>query len=932
MSQKPSIPQTLLYNMIAVALLSTLVPGALWILTEYSRFNQSAAVLQETHIESRKSLMKEQVDLVAGVVQYRRLRASSELESMLRARVVEAHAVADRLYSTYHLTMDRPNLEELIRESLRGMRYGDGQGCYFAFDAEGTVEVSTARPQSEASDGLATPEGPTVRALLNLGKEKGEGAVTYTCPPETPDGTPRQKLSYVMHFAPLDWTIGTGEFLDVTEQKVQQEILAWVDSIRFGDGYYIFAGQWDGLSLSGPARGENMLEVTDPNGVKIVQSLVQSARAGGGFISYVMPKLEGQRPEPKISYAQGIEGWNWYIGTGVYIDDINRTVDRFRTEKLAALQKSIAGIFLLLVAIVLGACVFVARMARTTRSAFEGFAGFFDAVSRGASDSSVEGYGFREFDELAASANHMLEMRRAAEMALRQGEERLQLLFARAADAMYVSDLSGRLVQVNQQACTSTGYTEAELLTMNVVDLDATTSHPDALQAYFSTLSPGASARLSSRHRHKDGTTFPVEITVALLDTPGGPYVFGIARDVSERRRAEEERLQLEAQLQQAQKMEAVGKLTGGVAHDFNNLLQVINAGADIALTDLEPDHPVRPLLLEVAQAGDRAANLVRQLLMFSRRQIMRPEALDMNAVVEEVLRLIQRILGEHIRLEWAPGSLPGLVNADRGMVEQSLMNLCVNARDAMEEGGLLHVETAHADLDPAFCVENPWAEPGRYVRLTVRDTGCGIDAETLDRIFEPFFSTKAAGKGTGLGLSTVYGIVKQHRGLICATSSPGCGTTFNLYWPRCEESVLPIPSLVAPECRGGSETILMAEDDEMVRSLSQRILSSNGYTVLIAADGEQALRLFEEHQDSIDLVVLDVVMPNMGGREAYEHMRALRPGLKALFASGYSEAAIHKNFKLEEGLQLLQKPYTREPLLRAVRAVLDGAPPSPGD
>lgn len=303
-----------------------------------------------------------------------------------------------------------------------------------------------------------------------------------------------------------------------------------------------------------------------------------------------------------------------------------------------------------------------------------------------------------------------------------------------------------------------------------------------------------------------------------------------------------------------------------------------------------------------------------------------------MNAVVEEVLRLIQRILGEHIRLEWAPGSLPGLVNADRGMVEQSLMNLCVNARDAMEEGGLLHVETAHADLDPVFCVENPWAEPGRYVRLTVRDTGCGIDPETLDRIFEPFFSTKAAGKGTGLGLSTVYGIVKQHRGLICASSSPGCGATFDLYWPRCEESMLPAPSLVAPECRGGSETILLAEDDEMVRSLSQRILSSNGYTVLIAADGEHALRLFEEHQDTIDLVLLDVVMPSMGGREAYERMRTLRPGLKALFASGYSEAAIHKNFKLEEGLQLLQKPYTREPLLRAVRAVLDGAPPSPGD
>ncbi len=932
MSQKPSIPQRLLYNMITVALLSTLVPGALWILTEYSRFNQSAAVLQDTHIESRKSLMKEQVDLVVSTIQYRRGRAGIELEHMLRARVVEAHAVATRLYSTYQHSLERTKLEELIRESIRGMRYDDGHGCYFAIGADGTLEVSTARPESEGADALATPEGAAVRALLALGKEKGEGPLTYTCPAEVSGGTPRQKLSYVMRFDPLDWTIGTGEFLDVSEQKIQQEILAWVDSIRFGDDYYLFAGQWDGLSLSGPARGQNMFEITDPNGVKIVQSLIQCARAGGGFVSYVMPKLEGQRPEPKISYARGIDGWNWYIGTGVYIDDINRTVELFRSEKLAALQKSIAGIFLLLVAIILGACVFVGRMARTTRRAFEGFAEFFEKLSRGASESSVEGYGFREFDELAASANHMLELRRAAEAALRESEERLQLLFAYAADAMYVSDLSGRLIQVNQQACETTGYTEAELLTMNVTDVDAAKSDPEALQAYFATLSPGRTARLSSRHRHKNGTTFPVEITVALLDTPGGPYVFGIARDVSERRRAEEERLQLEAQLQQAQKMEAVGKLTGGLAHDFNNLLQVINAGTDIALSDLEPEHPVRPLLVEVAQAGDRAANLVRQLLVFSRRQIMRPEVLEMNAVVEEVLRLIQRILGEHIRLEWMPGAVPCIVSADRGMVEQSLMNLCVNARDAMAEGGVLHVETGPAELDRAFCMENPWAEPGRYVRLTVRDSGCGMDAETVGRIYEPFFSTKSAGKGTGLGLSTVYGIVKQHRGLICATSSPGCGATFDLYWPQCEENALPIAPIPAPECRGGSETILMAEDDEMVRSLSQRILVGNGYTVLVAEDGEQALRLFDEHRDSIDLVILDVVMPKLGGREAYEQMRARRPGLRVLFASGYSETAIHKDFKLEGGLQLLQKPYTRDPFLRAVRAVLDSNPTQPGD
>ena len=930
MSQKPSIPQTLLYNMIAVTLLSTTIVGSLWILNEYNHFNQSAAMLFETSLDARKALMKDQVDQVVHTIQYKRGQGEENLKRALRTRVTEAHAVADRLYTTYQAQMDRPELEELIGESLRATRYGDERGCYFALDGAGVLQVSTDCPEREGTKVLESANEADVaaaRALLAIGREAGEG---YHALDGIGDSfTPGQgeQTAYVMQFAPLGWTIGAVEEPEYSDHELQAEVLAWIDGIRFGNDYYIFAGQWDGLSLSGPARGQNMLDITDPTGVKIVQSLIQCAQSGGGFISYVMPKLEGLRPEPKISYAQGLPGWNWYIGTGVYTDDIVAAVAGFRAEKLADLQRNIAGIFLLLLVLVLGSCIFVARMARKTRRAFDGFFDFFDRASRGEAESSVIGAGFREFEALANSANRMLGMRRAAEEALRQSEERLQILFARAADAMYVSDMSGRLIQVNEQACASTGYSETELLAMNVVDVDADTAAPEDLKGFLGTLVPGRAATLASRHRRKDGSTFPVEIMVALLETPDGPYVFGIARDVSERLRAESDRQQLEAQLQQSQKMEAVGQLTGGVAHDFNNLLQVINAGADLALADIEPNHVARPVLEEVMQAGERAANLVRQLLAFSRRQIMRLESLDLNPVVENVLRLIHRVIGEHIHVEWEPGAHLGTVNADRGMVEQAVMNLCVNARDAMAEGGVLRVETDRVRLDESYCADHSWAEPGCYVRLSVRDSGCGMDATTLARIFEPFYSTKPEGKGTGLGLSTVYGIVKQHSGLIHASSAPGAGSTFELYWPLTTTAIAEILPPAVQACRGGSETILMAEDDEMVRNLSQKILSSSGYTVIVARDGEEAVRLFQEQCQCIDLVMLDVVMPRMGGREAYERMCALRPGLKSLFASGYSESAIDKNFVLEGGLQLLQKPFTREPLLRAVRAVLDGAP-----
>ena len=400
----------------------------------------------------------------------------------------------------------------------------------------------------------------------------------------------------------------------------------------------------------------------------------------------------------------------------------------------------------------------------------------------------------------------------------------------------------------------------------------------------------------------------------------------GTGRDITKRRQAEDQRDKTDAQLRHAQKMEAVGQLAGGVAHDFNNLLQVIQGYTDLALNDMDADSPAHAEMEEVMKAAKRAAALVNQLLAFSRRQVLEMDDLDLNKVITDITRMLRRVIGEHITLEAISGHDLGTVRADRGQVEQILINLCVNARDAMPMGGKITIETENVRIDEKFCESHPWAKPGRYVLLSVTDTGCGINEETLARIFEPFYTTKGVGKGTGLGLATVYGLVNQHGGMVHVYSEIDKGTTFKIYLILAERAATAVGHKIKGPVQGGTETILLAEDDTCVRNLTKIILEKTGYTVLAAVDGEEALRMFKNHADEIDLALLDVIMPKLGGRAVFNHILEQRPDIRVLFSSGYSINAVHTDFVLDQGLQLIQKPYQRDDLLRKIRDVLNAA------
>ncbi len=424
--------------------------------------------------------------------------------------------------------------------------------------------------------------------------------------------------------------------------------------------------------------------------------------------------------------------------------------------------------------------------------------------------------------------------------------------------------------------------------------------------------------------KHKDGHTITVRLSgraASLADEPEEVLEL-IAEDITDRR-------QLEEQFRQAQKMEAVGRLAGGVAHDFNNLLMVINGYTEVLLDQLEPSSEMHSKVQSIQQAADRAATLTRQLLAFSRKQVLELKVIDVNAVIGDMERLLRPLIGENIELATRLSSDAGRTRADAGQLEQVIMNLVVNAKDSMPEGGKITIRSLNVTIRQNVG-EHRFIQPGRYAVITVSDTGHGMDKETQSRIFEPFFTTKEKGKGTGLGLSTVYGIVKQSNGYVFAESQIGSGTTFHVYLPRVEESLADVCPVAAQESeKGGCETVLLVEDEDSVRELVRLTLSSRGYKVLEAENGEAGLRVAEETKGTIDILVTDVVMPGIGGRELAKKIVAKRPTTRVLYLSGYTEDAIATQGTLTPGTAFLQKPFTLQNLAKKVREVLRSQPQS---
>ncbi len=501
---------------------------------------------------------------------------------------------------------------------------------------------------------------------------------------------------------------------------------------------------------------------------------------------------------------------------------------------------------------------------------------------------------------------------------LRQSEERYRTLFDGSPLPIMLFDAETlRILAVNEATVLAYGYSREELLALTLLDIKVPEDEPE-LRAGMKEPRADVVKIGVKRHRRKDGTIVEMDICAHQVDVGGRRASLCISQDVTETRRLEE-------QLRQAQKMEAVGLLAGGIAHDFNNILAVILAGSDAALYELPEDDPVREDLQEIAAAAGRAATLTRQLLTFSRKQSWRPRPIALNTLLAQLEKMLCRIIGEDIRMSSVLAAGLWSVEADPGQLEQVVLNLAVNARDAMPGGGRLTVETSNVTLGRVEAAR-AGVPAGPYVLMSVSDTGHGMDAATRARIFEPFFTTKDVGKGTGLGLSTVFGIVQQCGGAVQVESEPGRGATFLLYFPRAaaqQDAAAPSRHSAAP---GGTETILLVEDDPQLRHVAVRLLSARGYHVIESAGAPAALDLLALHDGPLDLVVTDLVMPDMDGQTMARHMLRMRPGTRVLFMSGYAEHAALKGAALGPGDDFLPKPFTARDLLGAVRRALQRA------
>jgi two-component system cell cycle sensor histidine kinase/response regulator CckA len=508
--------------------------------------------------------------------------------------------------------------------------------------------------------------------------------------------------------------------------------------------------------------------------------------------------------------------------------------------------------------------------------------------------------------------------RKLTEQELRKSEERYRDLVENARDIIYSHDLEGNYTSMNKAGEQITGYMREEALGMNQAQVVAPEYFERARQMIARKLVGEDETVYELDAIAKDGHRITIEVNTRLVYQDGVPVgVQGIARDITERK-------QLAEQLRQSQKMEAIGKLAGGIAHDFNNLLTAISGYSDLTIRKLQPEDPLRHHVEEIKKASERAASLTRQLLAFSRKQVLQPVVLDLKAVVSDMERMLQRLIGEDIELRTVLNPELGSIKADPGQIEQVIMNLVVNARDAMPHGGKLTIETQNVYLDEDYAARHIAVRPGAYVMVAVSDTGTGMDEQTQRRIFEPFFTTKEMGKGTGLGLSTVYGIVKQSDGNIWVYSEVEQGTTFKIYLPRLDEGAQVYQqSIEVGERIYGTETILLAEDDERVRNLVRVVLEGYGYKVLLAANGSAALSSYERHEEPIHLLLTDVVMPEMSGRDLAERLAQIRPEIKTLYMSGYTDESIVHHGILDADTSFIQKPFTSDALCHKVREVL---------
>ncbi len=1025
---------------------STGLLGGLWIVQEYSSFNRQAAQMRVTELERCRGNLKAQVEAVTDFILFNRSQVEERIQENVKNRVYEAHAIASHIHETYQNEKSPEQLKKMVIEALRSIRFYRGKGYYFTTSLEGVSQLFTGKIEVEGTNILDMQDSGgayVIQDLISLVREEGEGFYRYSWTKPQSKGNDFKKISFVKHFAPFDWFIGTGFYLDDMEQQVKAEVLERISTLHFDKNISIFAGQWDGLILVGPKAGENMLSEISGDGADVVAKLVEKAKSGGGFVTSVMPDPAGHRAVSQISYVRGVEPWQWYVGAAENMAEIEAPIEQARTAMLDRVKGSVARIVIVLICLLAVAWFYARRMSLQTKRNLHDISSFFEKSVDPSLPHDTVTYDFLEFQQLADSAKKVVDQRQQVFRELRANEKRYRALFDAASDVILISE-KGVFVDCNQKALEMFGCEREQIIGLRPEDLspeqqpDGKESKEMADEKTIAALR-GQQQFFAWTGKRYDGTLFDAEVSLKSIELDNKTLILCIARDVTKRKHIEKqllrqasaieqaaeeviiidrhgvieyvnpafeaitgygleevtgkdgdffvadvddpdpgtiamwgaidegvswrgrmkstgkngrliveeaiaspivdsdgnrmgfvvikrdmsEQVKVESMFRQTQKMEAIGTLAGGIAHDFNNILAAIFGFTEICLLEVDKDSPTRQKLEKILEAAGRARDLVKQILTFSRSADTPRQPVRLISIVKETVKLLTASLPSTIEIR-ANLLSEEAVMADPTGLHQVLMNLCTNAAHAMREsGGVMEIGLITVELDLDFARLHPGITAGQFIKLSVSDTGHGMEDEVKERLFDPFFTTKAENEGSGMGLAVVHGIVSGCGGTMIVSSELGQGSTFNVYFPVHVMPVAPkkdLPGMLP----GGSETILLVDDEEFIVEIGKQMLSQLGYAVITKMDSTEALAFIKEQPDDVDLLITDFTMPKMTGLELTSEVRKILPSLPIILCTGFNADLSEDDIKAAGVDEFVLKPVVRDDLGMLVRKVLD--------
>jgi PAS domain S-box-containing protein len=863
-----------------------------------------------------ENVLRYQVGRVVGDIKYEQSLTEQRLKKYIQERTNEACQIAKNLFDQYAGVYDDITLRKLIKDSLRNIRFNDGRGYYFAINVNGTEELFPPHPELEGQDlrPQKNDQGQFVVAdMLEIARSAGEGFYQYTwSKPNTP-GVNSPKIAFIKYLPELDWVIGTGEYLDDFTAEIQEELCTRIEQIRFGKDKkeYVFVATWDGIAKTFPAKGKNMLETKDANGLYIVKELIKKAKEGGGFVQYIMPMLDGVQSKAKLSYAAPIPEWQWYVGSGVYIDEIDTTIAENRQIFKDKVVNHLTIVVLVLICLLIIHFCFSHFISRNVWQQIDIFSKFLkNAIAEPVSmQSNILAY--KEFREISGLINGMLGERNAILETIRLSRDEWVNTFDAIGDCIMLLDDKGTIVRANKTAGNIHGVAAKNLIGMPFGDLCCPDNPVNA--TLLDKLPHTGEIKNEKLKRSFLASSFPIVSTEGRLER-----IIHIAHDITERKK-------LEQQLTQSQKLEAIGTLAGGIAHDFNNILAAILGYTELAHRASSPESLVAQYLDQVIRAGTRAKGLVKQILTFSRQGKNERLALQPSSIIKETLKLLRSSIPTTITIRQDIDENSAMILADPTQLHQIIMNICTNAYQAMEDtGGVLSLSLQEKFLTRDDVNNHPDVQPGVYIELSFKDNGPGMLPEIQERIFEPFFTTKDTSKGTGMGLAIVHGIVKSYGGFITCNSRLDEGTVFTVYLPTLAEKGV-CESKAQKMSGGGSERILFVDDEKMLADIGQIILEELGYSVTVCTKSLDALAVFQKQPDAFDLVITDQTMPELTGNDLVRRLLQIRPDIPIILCTGYS-SQISGEKATSLGIKgFAMKPLAKNDLAALIRKVLDG-------